>query len=399
MKSRPQKSMAAVPAGDTKSRIERFLTAGLVLLLLSGCSQKIDTHREFVEVAYQHERSGRLPEAVKAYQKALELNSKSASTWYDLGVAFAAMEQFPDAIDAYSKAISLDATMDRAFNNRAAAYAALKQLDNAVEDCNRAIELRSDDYLSWRNRGLAYHDLGKPEKALADYDESIRLNGRSAATYLYRGNVYLEKELWQRALEDFEHAVHLDDQLSSAWHSRAKALARLGRNDEAGESSKIAKNLGADVSDVFDFSSETAPAAVRRQADAAVEFVKEWLKNQNVAAADSDSPWDLQGTAPGDQKRYIVKEISSSGNTESILFTDSVLRQIESTADVVPCLIVVEKLSSTSLAGDGNTAFRVLKNIEGWRPDFSAMKPVSWLLPMSSESSDEPPETGAADPE
>ena len=358
----------------------------LVLPFLGGCSQKIDTHAEFVELAYQHERTGKLPEAVVAYRKALELDPNSASTWYDLGVAFAGMEQFPEAIEAYSKAIELDSAMDHAFNNRAAAYAALKQLEQATQDCDRAIALKPDDYLAWRNRGLAHHDLGNPDKAQADYDESIRLNGRSATTYLYRGNVYLERKTWQRALEDFNHAVHLDEKLAAAWHSRAKALVQLGRRSDAEESSATAMNLGADVSDVFpdEPHSEAGPVASRDQTDPAVEYVEAWLNEQKFPVVASEPPWDLRGTGENESRGYIVRVVSSTMTETDVRFTDRELRQLELTNDIVPVLVIAEKLPTTG-SESGMEPFRILRNIENWRPDFSVMKPLVWSFPVEEK--------------
>src|SRR6056297_176393 len=102
-------------ANTTRRTQLPLITVFLFSLVVSGCAQKIDTAAEFLEVAYRHERNGELPEAVSAYRKAIQLDPKLSTAWYDLGVAYSAMEQFSEAIDSYSKAIELDSGMARAY--------------------------------------------------------------------------------------------------------------------------------------------------------------------------------------------------------------------------------------------------------------------------------------------
>lgn len=356
---------------------------------LNGCSQKIDSHAEFVEVAYQHERNGKLPEAVAAYRKALKLDSKVATTWYDLGVAYAGMQQFPEAVDAYSEALKLDSEMERAYNNRAAAYARLNQFEPAVSDCDSAIALSPADAMAWRNRGLACHDLGRLDQAIADYDESIRLNGQVAETYLYRGNVYLERESWERALEDFNHAVHLDEELAAAWLSRAQTLVRLNRRPEADESYTKAEQLGADVTAVVldELDPSLAPVAVTVDAyQKAVDFVQNWLSTRQQETVTATAPWVLQSVAgSANPTAYVVRllqtEVDSPAST-AVEFTNAELESVQQARDIQTTLVIVRQVTEPQQDGL-KTSFRVIASLDNWEPDLTHMQPVSWSLPLA----------------
>ena len=359
-------------------------TCLILLLVVTGCAQKVDTVEEFLELAYHHERKSEYPEAVTAYKQALALDSRSSTAWYDLGVAYAAMQQWPEAVDAYSNAIELDPGMARAYNNRAAAYARLKQFERAISDCDIAVKLDSNDALAWRNRGLAYHDDGQLENAIADYDESIRINGRNAETYLYRGNVFLDRKQWNRAIDDFDQAIRLDQNIASAWLSRAIALARLGRREEAETARSQAEQLGTDVSNVVldDIDPGVAPVAstldLRQQA---VSFVEESLRSTNPELKSTDLPWDLQSNAEGTQ-RYVVRLLSGTQNQRDVTFTTEEIEKLRNASEVQTTLVVVHQ--STDIQDNvPKLSFRIIQSLDNWSPDFEYMKPVAWSLPVS----------------
>lgn len=362
-----------------------LITVFLFSLVVSGCAQKIDTAAEFLEVAYRHERNGELPEAVSAYRKAIELDPKLSTAWYDLGVAYSAMEQFSEAIDSYTKAIELDSGMARAYNNRAAAYARLKQYQRAIADCDIAVSLDVNDALAWRNRGLAYHDNDQLDEALTNYDESIRINGRLAETYHYRGNVFLDREQWTRAIEDFDQALHLDSQMSAAHLSRAIGLARLGKREEAEASRNQASELGADVADVDLDALDPAVAPVAAKVDLrhqAVNFVQEVLKKTDPATTTSQQPWDLQQGDEG--SRCVVRVLTGQQTGSDVTFTTAELKQIAESQDRPTTLIVV-RAGTEEQDGAPIVTFTIAQRIENWVPDFKVMQPVTWSMPVVAE--------------
>ncbi len=364
-------------------RSSTYCLVALWTLVLSGCAEKADTPQDFLDVAHQHERTSQLPEAVAAYRKSLELDEKQPVAWYDLGVAYATMDKSPEAVDAFSRSIALDKNSARTFNNRAAAYATLKQFEKATEDCTRAIELDPDDFLAWRNRGLARHDLDDLQNAMTDYDESIRINGRAAETYLYRGNVLLDRRQWDRALEDLNQAVHLDPELGSAWLSRAIALARLGREADAESSRGTAKTHGAKIEDVIiaDLLPDKTEAGVTQELHLhAVNFVKAELNKNNQIVDDATAPWDLSEKLNDRERRFLVRVLNSGGDETGVQFSAEDLTRIQM-EEVATTLIVVQ---STGLAPENNPPeIRIVKTIDDWTPDLSAMKPASWSLPVT----------------
>ncbi|MFN9718002.1 MAG: tetratricopeptide repeat protein [Planctomycetota bacterium] len=355
------------------------------LLIFGGCAEKLDSPEEFVQLAYRHERAGEFPEAVAAYQKSLELDPQQPTTWYDLGVSYAAMDRMPEAIDAYTKSIEIDPSSARPFNNRATAYARLKQYDKAIADCDRAIELDGNDFLAWRNRGLAKHDKGDLASAITDYDESIRINGKVAETYHYRGNVLLDQKNYARALEDFDQAIHQDDRMAAAYLSRAIALARLGREKDAELARSRAQELGGKVDDVV-IASLLPSAAIRSDVDhhvAAVAFVRSELSKAGVDIASGAEPFDLQSGNETSQTRYIVRTVLASDKDASVSFTASELNQIGAQGSSTTLMIVQITVPESKEGAAAAPSFAVLNTMEKWTPNLAQMQPVAWALPVS----------------
>ena len=371
----------------TQNNLCCLLVTAISLLSGVGCAEKIDTPEEFLQVAYRHERSAELPQAIAAYKQSIQLNERQPTVWYDLGVAYAAIEQFPDAVAAYSKSAELDSNSARTFNNRAAAYARLKQYKNAIDDCSRAVALDPNDFLAWRNRGLARHDNGELEEAISDYDESIRINGKAAETYHYRGNVFLDRKLWSRALEDFDQAILLDSRMSAAWLSRAISLARLGRREDAEKARSKAQELGNKVDDVIiaDLlpAADVAPYGGLELRQQAVQFVQTELTKAGQLVQSAAAPWDLLRKSGDVEERLVIRLVTVEGDDSAVNFSASDLKQfLEQPGPIT--LIGVRQLSD-SASGD-STVFRIVTTIPQWAPDTAKMQPVEWSLPISEKS-------------
>ena len=375
-------------------------TISVLLLLLTifvtGCAEKVDTPAEFIAVARKHERDSAYPEAAVAYKQALDLDAKNPIAWYDLGVAYSAMDQFPEAIDAYSHAIELRGDMAEAFNNRAAIYARLKQFDKAIADCLEAVKLNPNDYLARRNLGLARHDHGDLDNAMSDYDESIRINGRIAESYHYRGNVFLDRKQWARALEDFDQAIHLDENMAAAWLSRAITLARLGRVEEAEQSRAKAEKLGSSVDDVIVadlISKDSEKPFEDTQHQRAVEFVIRELSHEGSLLETTAAPWDLATKSAETEQRYLVRLLNNDANDTGITFSANELEQIQQQAAPSTLVIVREALNNQNAdQNQSDAAFTIVRKIENWSPDTTKMQPVAWSLPLEAESVDTPAE-------
>ncbi|HEC56454.1 MAG TPA: tetratricopeptide repeat protein [Candidatus Syntrophoarchaeum butanivorans] len=116
--------------------------------------------------------------SIKAYSTSLGLN-EHAKAYYNRGLVYAEQEKYDEAIKDFDKAIELNPDDAEAYHNRGIAYTKLGEYDEAIKDFDKAIELNPDDAEAYHNRGNAYARLGEYERAREDM--------------LHAGNLFTDK--------------------------------------------------------------------------------------------------------------------------------------------------------------------------------------------------------------
>jgi len=91
---------------------------------------------------YALSQSGNADDALKAFDKAIELNPQNSTTWKDKGVALSI----------------------------------LKKYDEAIKALDKAIEINPHDLYAWGNKWLALGQLGKSDEAMKAYDKALEID-------------------------------------------------------------------------------------------------------------------------------------------------------------------------------------------------------------------------------
>jgi len=114
-----------------------------------------------------------------------------ASQAYDEGVRLAESGKLNEAVAAFDSAISAKSGFAQAYSARGNVYNALGQYDRAVKDYNEALRLNPRYVEAYYNRGNVHSDFGRYGEAVKDYAEALRLNPRYAEAYYNRSLAYL----------------------------------------------------------------------------------------------------------------------------------------------------------------------------------------------------------------
>ena len=114
-------------------------------------------------------------------------HSKWADIHYSNGYGFSKQGLYEQAIKEYDKAIELNPTIAKTYVNRAAAYLQLGQFQQAIQDSDKAIQLDPAQALGYANRGRAYLELGQLQQAIQDLDKAIELAPTQSGAYYIRG--------------------------------------------------------------------------------------------------------------------------------------------------------------------------------------------------------------------
>ena len=120
------------------------------------------------------------------------------------------LEILPDSIRSFREATRLDPFFGTAWVNKGDELLATGNVTQALDAYNRAISINPNDMHAYISKGLLFKSEGKLEDARAAFTEVLTISDR-------------------------EIRVHPDDAKYNAdlWDYRARALAELGRYQEA----------------------------------------------------------------------------------------------------------------------------------------------------------------------
>ncbi|PYV17374.1 MAG: hypothetical protein DMG07_05990 [Acidobacteria bacterium] len=149
-------------------------------------------------LARGYDRLDRVKEAVEAYQRAIRLEPKAPSHYFDLGLMALRRRSYELAQAVLETAVR-----------------------NLPEDRNLALAL-----------GTAYQLRGQMERAQRTFLELRDRRPSDSLVYVYLGNSYFEAGRFEAAVEAFTKATALDPRNGRAFYQAAVSLVKLGREAE-----------------------------------------------------------------------------------------------------------------------------------------------------------------------
>ena len=131
---------------------------------------------EFYKEGINYNNAKKHNEALKSFDKAIELNPNNSLAYIAKGNIKDYLGQYEEAIKDYDKAIELDPNNSVTYNSRGNAKNYLGKDFEAIKDYDKAIELDPNYSLAYNNRGVSKKNLGQYQEALKDYEKALELD-------------------------------------------------------------------------------------------------------------------------------------------------------------------------------------------------------------------------------
>lgn len=209
--------------------------AACLLFLVVLCSSCVTPPKvevdELVCLAKAKTNQGDYDGAIADCSKAIALNPKYASAYYNRATARKSAGDINGAIADLNIVIELDPKNSDAYCNRGTIKSATGDLDGAIADYSKSIKLDPRSSSSFNNRGNANRNRGDFPLAFADYNQAIALNPDNAVYYNNRGFAYMDAGQMKAALADFEKALSLRPKYVRAMTNRGVAKYAQGSLD------------------------------------------------------------------------------------------------------------------------------------------------------------------------
>ena len=191
------------------------------------------TAREYFEQGKEYRETKNYVNALRCYDKAIELDRDYADPWSSKGVVYFDLHNYQKALYYFEIAIELADDIANFWFNKGNALAKLEKYDKAVESYDKAIELDEDFADPWHGKGILYTDLKGYEFAVKCYDKAIELDGDLAKLWHGKGILYANLKDYESAVKCYDKAIELDDKIADIWNRKGNSNSKLNRHQKA----------------------------------------------------------------------------------------------------------------------------------------------------------------------
>jgi tetratricopeptide (TPR) repeat protein len=196
------------------------------------------SHRGFA-----HGARGRFDACIADQDRALEVDASLAIAYARRGAARAAKSDPAKARQDIDKALSLDPALGEALCDRAVLKAMKGDMNGAAADAEAAIKAEPRMARAHLERGVIWMRQGNGGAAESFLDAAIRLDPRDPNAFVARGQVNLTSKNYEAARDDFTAAIALGPKIAVAYAGRAEASKRLHDMAAAKADFQMAKSL------------------------------------------------------------------------------------------------------------------------------------------------------------
>lgn len=167
----------------------------------------------------------------------------------DVGLSYISINRFEQATETLERAARFaddPLTEQEAWVNKGVAHAELEEYDAAIGAYREALRIddRSEHAASAEtNLAYALWEDGHTEQALDHAERAVEIDPRLPHAWYNRGFFLLERGLDEDAVNAFDNALRLGYRSAEILEEKARALERLGRDDEAEEVAARADEL------------------------------------------------------------------------------------------------------------------------------------------------------------
>jgi tetratricopeptide (TPR) repeat protein len=184
--------------------------------------------------------TGRNPEAILAYERALEIEPHHTDVHQTVGTLLELAGQMPAAIEHYRQALKIDPGSDLSHNCLGNALKKTGHTQEAMQEFAAAVEAAPQSVAGYLNLGLAYQEAGYYREAVDLYVKALEVAPQSAEAHHKLGRALAETGNREEALAQYRSALALDPGMALAHSDLALALEQSGNVLEAIEHYQLA---------------------------------------------------------------------------------------------------------------------------------------------------------------
>ena len=235
----PLMAYAAIPLPDVVQEHRAYIP-GLGVAFLAGglfqwIRQKYSAFRWAVPVAIvllfasmTIARNTVFATNVSLWEDAVAKSPDKPRPHFNLGQAYQDAQRTPDAVREYEKSLELKPDIYAAYSNLAAIYLDQGQLEKGEEMLLKVTSLSPTFTEGFINLAVFYIRKRDPEKALAAINKALETNPNSFAAHYNKGEILTMKGQYKEAVKSYETSIHIRPDMDAFKLTLGTAYVRAG---------------------------------------------------------------------------------------------------------------------------------------------------------------------------
>ena len=187
--------------------------------------------------------SKRFKESVPYLETIAEIEPECASNWNLLAFCRLRIGHYDKAESLFKKALELDDRSATINFDLGMFYKNQGQYKKALEYLVKASKLGPNDDFVWFMLGHAYQKLEMRDEAIEAYDIAVEVNPRNDSVWNNLGLEYVRRQDYKKAVECYKRAIQIDDKIGVVWHNLKFAYYGTEEYEKADYCEKKAERL------------------------------------------------------------------------------------------------------------------------------------------------------------
>ncbi len=219
---------------------------------------------------------GKSAEAVELYQRAIRIEPRLYSAYYNLGLELAQHRRPLDAIECFEMALQLKPNFAKAHTNLAVLLSQQQEIEPAIAHLQQALRFEPDSPRTHNNLANIFAQRGESKEAETHYREAIRLDANYSEAHSNYAVLLAGQGRVQEAGEHYAAALRLQPRFPEGHNNLALLLMQQGKVDEAIQHYRAAISIRPDYADAR--MNLAAAFLAQKQNSEAVEQYQEVLR-------------------------------------------------------------------------------------------------------------------------
>jgi tetratricopeptide (TPR) repeat protein len=216
----------------------------------TGRANEQDVRTDYLRsLAITLEQRGLRHQALKAFDRAVQLKPDDIESWVGRGTTLANMGRPEDALSSYREVLKLDPRHGDAAFRCGLLLITLERLEDAIAVFSQCNELHPNYATVLQHRAGALHNLKRFEEALADNRRAAALNPTSPDICNNIGASLQGLRRDEEAISWFDRALGMRPGFVTALMNKASSLSQMRRIEEAAAIYHHVKTLDPDNAD------------------------------------------------------------------------------------------------------------------------------------------------------